>query len=853
MTRTTPRESAARLAAPGAAASATAGAAGLSRFVVPFAELSIADVPTVGGKNASLGEMIRELAPLGVRVPGGFAVTAEAFRMHLRQAGIEEWVYGRLDDLNIADTRVLAEAAADIRERIAAAPLPTAVREQIMEAYRALSRDAAGQWTTSPHVDVAVRSSATAEDLPTASFAGQQETYLNIRGEEALDAAVRACMASLFTDRAIVYRVHNGFEHRAVALSVGVQRMVRSDAHERDGCAGTMFTLDTESGHRGVVVIDGAWGLGETVVQGRVSPDEFWVHKATAKAGHRSVIRRDLGDKAVKLIYAGDGMTAARSVKEVPVPAADRRRLVLSDDEAVTLARWAMVVEEHYSRKAGCDRPMDLEWAKDGRTGELFIVQARPETVHSQQTAGATLETYRLRPPPGPKPAAIVTGKAVGARVGVGLARVVRSLDELHDFKDGEVLVAEMTDPDWEPVLRKAAAVVTDRGGRTCHAAIVSREMGLPCVVGTGSGTEAIASGQPITVCCAEGDAGKVYAGAIPFEREAVDPDDTAALPTPRVPLMLNLADPANAFRLARLPARVVAGVGLMRIEFLVSGWIGVHPMALVHPERVADPDVRAEIRRRASSHPSLPEFFIARLAEGMAQIAAAFHPRPVIVRFSDFKTNEYAGLLGGSVFEPKEENPMIGWRGASRYYDERYREGFALECAAVKRVREDMGLTNLAVMVPFCRTLAEGRAVLAEMTRHGLERGRTAGRDDAERGLKVLVMCEIPSNVILASEFAELFDGFSIGSNDLTQLTLGVDRDSEMLAHVFDERDGAVKGLIEMVVAKANAAGRTVGICGEAPSNHPDFAAWLAEIGIDSMSLSPDALAGVARIIART
>jgi len=810
-------------------------------LVVPFSSISIDDIAIVGGKNASLGEMIRELTPLGVRVPDGFAVTAEAFRLHLREAGIEEWVYGQLDGLDVADTRALAGSAARIREKIAAAPLPTVVREQIMAAYAGLSRGDVAGGGAGGGVDVAVRSSATAEDLPTASFAGQQETYLNIRGQESLDTAVRACMASLFTDRAIVYRIHNGFEHRAVALSVGVQRMVRSDL----ACAGTMFTLDTESGHRGVVVIDGAWGLGETVVQGRVNPDEFWVHKATAKAGKRSVIRRDLGDKAVKLVYTGAGLVAARSVKEMSVPAADRRRFVITDDEALMLARWAMIVEDHYSAKRGTDTPMDLEWAKDGLTGELFIVQARPETVHSQKgAAGTKLETFRLRG----KGKSIVTGKSVGARVGTGVARVVRSTDDLHHFKPGEVLVAEMTDPDWEPVLRKAAAVVTDRGGRTCHAAIVSREMGLPCVVGTGSGTETIKDGQTVTVSCAEGDVGTVYDGAVPFEHESLDP---ANLPVSPVPLMLNLADPGNAFRLGCLPTAgggAVAGVGLMRIEFLVSNWIGVHPMALVHPERVADPEVRAEIRRRAAAAgygADMAEFFIARLAEGVAQIGAAFFPRPVIVRFSDFKTNEYAGLLGGETFEPKEENPMIGWRGASRYYDDRYREGFALECAAIRRVREEMGLTNVIVMIPFCRTLTEGRAVLAEMAKHGLERGKD--------GMQVYVMCEIPNNVVLATQFSELFDGFSIGSNDLTQLTLGVDRDSEQLAHVFDERDPGVKAMIEMVVQEAHASGRKVGICGEAPSNYPDFAAWLAGIGIDSMSLNPDALPGVARTLVRT
>ena len=813
-----------------------------------FRDVGIADVPTVGGKNASLGEMTRELSPLGVHVPDGFAVTAEAFRRHLRQAGIEEWIYGRLDDLDISDTAGLADTAAAIRGRIVAARLPTSLREQILAAYRSLCAPAVrldGEQKSSarsesgaesgPWLDVAVRSSATAEDLPNASFAGQHETFLNIRGPEALDTAVRACMASLFTDRAIVYRVNNRFDHRAVALSVGVQRMVRSDAAP-GGCAGTMFTLDTESGFRGVVMIEGSWGLGETVVQGRVSPDEFWVHKATAKAGFRSVIRRELGDKAVKLVYSGEGMTAARSVKEVPVSSADRGRFVLTDDEAITLARWAVLVEEHYSKRAGHDVPMDLEWAKDGRTGELFIVQARPETVQSRRAAGAKLEVFRFKGKP-TRDRAVLTGKSVGSRIGSGMARIVRSTADLPGFRDGEVLVAAMTDPDWEPVLRKAAAVVTDRGGRTCHAAIVSREMGLPCVVGTGTATETLKDGQVVTVSCAEGDVGNVYDGALPFEREEIDP---GALPTPRVPLMLNLADPGRAFSLCQLPS---SGVGLMRIEFLVSNWIGAHPMALVHPDRVPDPAVRAEIRRRASGHASLTEFFIERLASGVAQIGAAFHPRPVIVRFSDFKTNEYAGLLGGAAFEPKEENPMIGFRGASRYYDDRYREGFALECAAIRRVREEMGLTNVIVMIPFCRTLGEAHAVLAEIERHGLRRG--------EKGMKVYVMCEIPNNVILADEFSDLFDGFSIGSNDLTQLTLGVDRDSDLLAHLFDERDLGVKKLIETVIIKAHAKGRKVGICGEAPSNYPEFAEWLAGVGIDSMSLNPDSLPGVARRLA--
>ncbi len=809
---------------------ATSGAAALAPpRVVRFCDLSLDDVPTAGGKNASLGELIREMMPLGVRVPDGFAVTAETFRAHLRQPGIDQGLLSQLEVLDVGDTSALASLAAEVRRQICASPLPDGVHQELSHAYRELSCAAGAP----DGVDVAVRSSATAEDLPGASFAGQHETFLNIHGEEALDTAVRRCMASLFTDRAIVYRVQNGFAHRAVALSVGVQRMVRSDLAP-GGCAGTMFTLDTETGFRGVVLIDGSWGLGETVVQGRVSPDEFWVHKTTAQAGFQSVIRKELGEKATKLVYSDDGI-AAQSVREMPVPIADRARFVLSDQEAVTLARWAMLVEDHYSRRAGGQPgsvPMDLEWAKDGRTGELFIVQARPETVHSRRPA-AKLDLFRLK---GKTPPLLV-GKSVGSRIGCGPVRIVRSVQDLPDFRDGEVLVASMTDPDWEPVLRKAAGVVTDRGGRTCHAAIVSREMGLPCVVGTGHATETLRNGQVVTVSCAEGDVGNVYAGAVPFERRQVDP---ITLPTPRVPLMLNLADPGQAFRLCGLPS---AGVGLMRIEFLVSKWIGVHPMAVAHPERVADAAVRAEICRRAAAFPTPSEFFVDRLAAGVGQIGAAFYPRPVIVRFSDFKTNEYARLLGGESFEPKEENPMIGFRGASRYYDERYRDGFALECAAIRRVREGMGLTNVIVMIPFCRTLGEARAVLDEMAKHGLERGKN--------GMQVYVMCEIPNNVVLADEFSDLFDGFSIGSNDLTQLTLGVDRDSDLLAHIFDERDPGVKRLIETVLARAHAKGRKVGICGEAPSNYPEFAQWLADLGIDSMSLNPDSLPGVAERLA--
>jgi pyruvate,water dikinase len=788
------------------------------RLVIPFRDLDLASLPQVGGKNASLGELIRALTPAGIRVPDGFAVTAEAFRAHLAQDGADRAIYAELERLNLRDVEAIARAGAFARDRVRALPLPRALQIEISAAYDHLSHTCDEAAT-----DVAVRSSATAEDLPSASFAGQHESYLNVRGRDALLAAVRDCMASLFTDRAIVYRAERGFSHRDVSLSVGVQKMVRSDL----GSAGVMFTLDTESGHTGVVTITGSWGLGESVVKGRVNPDELWAFKKALAGARLSIIRRQCGDKVTKLVYGPNGA----DVVEQPVPDAERRRLVLTDAEAASLARWAVAIEEHYSARAGRPTPMDIEWAKDGRTGDLFIVQARPETVHAQKRSAA-LEVFHLRG----RGAVLARGKSVGARIGAGRARVIRSAHDLSTFQDGEVLVAPSTDPDWEPVLKRAAAVVTEQGGRTCHAAIVSRELGLPCVVGTGDATKAVATGREVTVSCAEGDEGRVYEGRLDYGREEIDP---AKLGTPRVPVMLNVGDPRTAFRVAMLPS---AGVGLARIEFIVSSAIGVHPMALLHPERL-EPAVAEAVRARAAAAPSPAEFFVTELANGVAQIAAAFHPRPVIVRFSDFKTNEYAGLLGGEPFEPVEDNPMIGFRGASRYYDDRYREAFALECAAIRRVRGEMGLPNVKVMIPFCRTLKEGERVVAEMARNGLVRGKD--------GLEVYVMCEIPNNVILATEFAAIFDGFSIGSNDLTQLALGVDRDSELLAHLFDERDPGVKKLIEMVTEAAHAAGRKVGICGQAPSDHPDFAAFLADAGLDSISVTADSLPSVIRQLA--
>jgi len=793
---------------------------GTDRLIVSLEDVTLDSLADVGGKNASLGEMIRTLGGAGVRVPEGFALTTDAFQLHLREVDATGEIFRRLDQLDITDVDALAATGREIRRRIASSPLPAPLVERVQAAYAALSQRYGEDAT-----DVAVRSSATAEDLPTASFAGQQETFLNVCGWHELDLAIRACMASLFTDRAIVYRRDQGIPDRNVGLSVGIQKMVRSDL----ASAGVIFTLDTESGLRDLVLVTGAWGLGESVVQGRVDPDEFWVHKETLRQGYRPVVRRELGDKRVKLVYGG-----ARSVREERVAREDRARFVLEDDEILQLSRWAIAIEDHYSKRAGVDTAMDIEWAKDGRSGELFVVQARPETIHSRNRT-PRVEIYTLRE----RSKRLLTGKSVGSKIGSGSVRMIRTSAELGSFRDGEVLVAEMTDPDWQPVMARAAALITEHGGRTCHAAIVSREMGVPCVVGTGNALSVLHDGQLVTVCCAEGSEGRVYAGALAFDRQEVDP---SALPAPPVPLMVNLANPDSAFQTAQLPC---AGVGLMRVEFLVTNWIGIHPMALVHPDGIASEDDRSEVLRRTRNWPSPEEFFVDQMASGIAVIAAGFYPRPIIVRFSDFKTNEYADLLGGRAFEPEESNPMIGFRGASRYYDERYREGFALECRAVRRVRDEMGLKNVKVMIPFCRTLKEGRLVLDEMKKNGLERGQS--------DLEVLVMAEIPNNVVLADEFSELFDAFSIGSNDLTQLVLGVDRDSQILAEVFDEQDPGVKRMIASLIERAHKAGRKVGICGQAPSDHPDFAKFLVDAGIDSISLTPDSLPGVLKRLAQT
>lgn len=780
------------------------------RFIRWFDEIGIADIPQVGGKNASLGEMFQHLKASGIRIPNGFAVTATAYREFLKIGGLADQIEQILRDLNTNDLANLAERGLRVRERILATSLPDDLRLEIGAAYAKLCAQ------YGPETDAAVRSSATAEDLPTASFAGQQESYLNVCGERAILDACRLCFASLFTDRAISYRVDRGFDHRDVALSIGVQKMVRSDV----GVAGVLFTLDTETGFPDVALISSAYGLGESVVKGRVDPDEFLVFKPTLKAGFRPILKRQLGAKQEKLVYATRG---GKSTRIIPVVKSDRDRLSLTDDEVLTLARWGCLIEDHYSAKAGHRVPMDIEWAKDGKTGELFILQARPETVHSLASQATTLEVFELQE----KGSVLLEGRAVGQKIGAGPVRVIRDVEQLLDFRPGEVLVADMTDPDWEPTMKMAAAIITNRGGRTCHAAIVSREIGVPCVVGTALATTELPTGQQVTVSCAQGEIGYVYNGSLRFARHQLD---LTAQARPRTKVMMNVGNPEQALTLASLPND---GVGLARMEFIISSAIKIHPVALTRFDSLPDGADKVKIAELTRNYADKPEFFVDRLAEGVGQIAAAFFPKDVIVRLSDFKTNEYAGLLGGEEFEPREENPMIGFRGASRYYDKRYREGFLLECRALRRVREEMGLTNVKLMVPFCRTVAEGKKVLAVMAEAGLSRG--------QNGLEIYVMCEIPANVILAEEFAEIFDGFSIGSNDLTQLVLGLDRDSEIVAHLFDERNPAVMRFIESVIGRVQASSRKIGICGQAPSDYPEFTRFLVNCGIDSISLNPD------------
>lgn len=786
----------------------------MKAFVIPFDDVGRQDVARVGGKNASLGEMVRTLGDRGVRVPPGFATTADAYWQFVEANGLRSLISDRLGEL-AQGKATLAETGAAVRAAFLKGDWPEAIADEIKDAYDALcQRIGANQ------ADVAVRSSATAEDLPDASFAGQQETFLNIRGHAQLLDACRRCFASLFTDRAISYRQAKGFDHLQVALSVGVQQMVRSDL----AGSGVMFSIDTETGFDKVVLINAAWGLGETVVQGAVDPDEYQVFKPLLDDPSLApIVHKKLGEKAIKMIYAQGG---ERPTRTVPTSQAERQAYVLGDDDILQLARWAQTIERHYGQ------PMDMEWAKDGHSGDLFIVQARPETVQSRLEAGLQ-RAYRITS----KGRVLTTGLSIGEAVVAGPVCLIHDPSEIERFVDGAVLVTSTTDPDWVPIMKRAAAIVTDHGGRTSHAAIVSRELGLPAIVGTGDGTHVLHDEQEVTVSCAEGEEGFVYEGAAEYEVEELSLDD---IPPTRTQVMLNLANPAAAFRWWRLPAD---GVGLARMEFVVSNHVKVHPMALVHFDTLADADAKAAIAELTRGYDSKTEYFVDRLARGLARIAAALHPAPVIVRMSDFKTNEYANLIGGEAFEPKEENPMLGFRGASRYYSPRYRAGFALECQAIRRLREDMGFTNVVVMIPFCRSIKEADRVLAVMTENGLERGA--------KGLQVYVMCEIPSNVILARAFAERFDGFSIGSNDLTQLTLGVDRDSEELAELFDEQDEAVKWMIRSVIEEAHKAGAKVGLCGQAPSDHPEFAGFLVECSIDSMSVSPDSFIAVKQHVA--
>ena len=777
-------------------------------WIKKFSEIGIDDIPQVGGKNASLGEMFRELSTKGVKVPDGFAITAAGYWHFLRETGLDKEINKQLVDLDAKNLAELQKRGAKIRDAVVSATLPDDLQLEIVAAYDDLGK------RSSESASVAVRSSATAEDLPEASFAGAQETFLNIRGHDALLRACLRCFASLFTDRAISYRADKGFAHEKVGLSIGVERMVHSDL----ASSGVMFTIDTESGFRDVVLINAAYGLGENIVKGSINPDEIYVFKPTLKAGFRPILQKILGSKEFKLVYD----TGVESVKNVPVPIEDRHRFSISDDEIIQLARWACIIEEHYSAKRGRPTPMDIEWAKDGQTGELFIVQARPETVESRKDANL-IELYRLKS----RGRVLMTGRSVGTKIAHGKARVIKTAQHLDEFRDGEVLVAEKTDPDWEPIMKKAAAIITNRGGRTCHAAIVSRELGVPAIVGTEDATKTLKTGQIVTVSCAEGDVGFVYEGELPFE---VERTDLKTLARPRTKIMMNVANPEAALGLSFIPND---GVGLAREEFIITSYIKIHPLALVDYAKIDDQEVRIEIDKLTVGYADKPQFFVDKLAQGVAMIAAAFYPKDVIVRLSDFKTNEYANLIGGRAYEPTEENPMLGFRGASRYYNPRYQAGFALECRAMKKAREEMGLKNVKLMVPFCRTVDEGRKVIAEMAKHGLKRGQ----DD----LEIYVMCEIPSNMILAEEFATIFDGFSIGSNDLTQLILGVDRDSEIVAEIFDERNPAVKKMIAEVIAVCRRKGRKIGICGQAPSDYPDFAQFLVEQKIDSISLNPD------------
>jgi pyruvate,water dikinase len=773
-----------------------------------FADLGLADIDQVGGKNASLGEMVRNLTSAGVRVPNGFATTAEAYRRFISDGGLAEMINAELAALDPDDVAQLAAVGRRIREAVAKQPFPANLEADIRSAYARLAEDSAG--ASGDLASFAVRSSATAEDLPDASFAGQQETFLNVRGIDAILAAIKEVFASLYNDRAIAYRVHHGFAHEAVALSAGVQRMVRSDL----GASGVMFTMDTESGFSDAVFLTSSYGLGEAVVQGAVNPDEFYIYKPALRAGRPAILKRGVGSKATKMVYTAQDQVG-QTTQFVDVDQADRRRLSLSDADVNELAHHALTIEDHYGR------PMDIEWGKDGLDGQLYILQARPETVKSRQSA-ARVQRYRIRER-GP---VVVEGRAIGQKIGAGNVRVLQSVAEMQHFTAGEVLIADMTDPDWEPIMKRASAIVTNRGGRTCHAAIIARELGIPAVVGTGSATSELQDGQPVTVSCAEGDTGYVYAGLLEF---AIEETEQASMPEIDVKIMMNVGTPDQAFAFSRLPN---AGVGLARLEFIINNQIGIHPKALLEWDLLDEP-LRSQIGDIVAAYETPRDFFVRRVAEGVATIAAAFAPHPVIVRMSDFKSNEYASLIGGDRYEPHEENPMIGFRGASRYVSPDFVDCFAMECEALRYVRDTMGLTNVKIMIPFVRTLAEAKGVIQLLAEHGLRRG--------DNDLEVIMMCELPSNAVLADAFLDHFDGFSIGSNDLTQLTLGLDRDSSLIAATFDERDPAVKSLISSAISACKARDRYVGICGQGPSDHPDLAEWLLEQGIDSISLNPD------------
>ncbi|MFA5745852.1 MAG: phosphoenolpyruvate synthase [Candidatus Pacearchaeota archaeon] len=791
------------------------------KFIMWFDEIGIEDIPYVGGKNASLGEMCQYLGKKGVKIPYGFAITANSYRYILEKSGVKDQIRKILKDLDTTNMDQLAEKGHKIRDLIRHADVPKDLEQEIFEAYDKLCKR-----EKMSDLDVAVRSSATAEDLPDASFAGQQESYLNIKGKQNLLEAVRKCFASLFTNRAISYRVDKKFDHFSIGLSVVVQRMVRSDM----ASSGIMFSIDTETGFKDVVVINSTYGLGENIVQGAVNPDEFIIFKPTLKLGKKPIISKVVGEKAIRMVYDTQGN---KPVKNISVDTVDRNKFSITDEQALQLAKWACDIEEYYSKKAGHDKPMDMEWALDGKTNELFIVQARPETVQSRKDL-TSYTTFSLQTTTKP----VVIGKSVGQQISTGKVNVIKDSKEINKFRKGEILVTEMTDPDWEPIMKIASGIITNKGGRTCHAAIISRELGIPCIVGTLEGTTKLKTGTDVTLDCSSGDAGFVYAGKIPFTKQTVDLKE---VPKTKTQLMMNVGNPEQAFDLSFLPND---GVGLAREEFIINSWIQIHPLALINYNKITDAEVKAKIDSLTIGYTDKKQYFVDKLAQGIARISAAFYPKKVILRLSDFKSNEYANLIGGKEYEPIESNPMIGWRGASRYYQGNYVAGFALECLAIKKVREDFGLTNLELMIPFCRTLDEANKVIAEMKKNGLEKGKN--------GLKVNCMCEIPSNVILADKFLDIFDGYSIGSNDLTQLILGLDRDSELLGNIYDERNEAVKKMLTDVIRIANKKGKYIGICGQAPSDYPEMAEFLVREGIKSMSLNPDTIIKTKMAIAK-